>query len=234
MNCIIVDDSKIARASIKPLIAQFDFLNLVHECESPVEAFAYLQKEPVDLVFLDVEMPEMTGIDLIKNLDKHPIFILVTSKREYAAEAFDLNVADYLIKPVTLPRFMVAVNKAKELFESKDKEKAVVSPENNKEYIFVRSGGLLIKIKIDSIQYIQAIGDYVNIFTTEKRHTVHITLKNIEEKLPSDKFFRLHRSYLVALNHIDNIEENSAYTGKHPLPIAGQFKKDLLKRLNMI
>lgn len=233
MNCIVVDDSKIARAAIKPLIAQFDFLNLVQECETPVEAFTYLQKEPVDLIFLDVEMPGMTGLELIKNLEKPPIIILITSKKEYAAEAFELNVVDYLIKPLTLPRFMVAVNKAKELFEKKE-PRQVVNDARNKDYIFVRSGGILIKIKIDSIQYVQAIGDYVNIYTTEKRYTVHITLKNIEEKLPPDKFFRLHRSYLVALNHIDNIEENSAYTGKHPLPIAGQFKKDLLRRLNMI
>lgn len=232
MNCIVVDDSKIARETIKLLIEQFSFLKLVQECESPVEAFEYLKKEPVDLVFLDVEMPGMSGIDLIKNLDKHPIIILVTSKKDYAVEAFELNVADYLIKPVNLSRFMVAVTKARELFENKDQKQEV--NENNKEYIFVRSGGLLIKIKLENIQYIQAIGDYVNIFTPEKRHTVHITLKNIEEKLPSDKFFRLHRSYLVSLSHIDNIEENSAYTGKHPLPIAGQFKKELLRKLNMI
>ncbi|MFY9309041.1 MAG: LytTR family DNA-binding domain-containing protein [Bacteroidia bacterium] len=233
MNCIVVDDSKIARAAIKPLIAQFEFLNLVQECETPVEAFNYLKKEPVDLIFLDVEMPGMTGLELIKNLEKPPIIILITSKKEYAAEAFDLNVVDYLIKPLSLPRFMVAVNKAKDLFEKKE-PRQVVNDARSKDYIFVRSGGILIKIKIDSIQYVQAIGDYVNIYTTEKRYTVHITLKNIEEKLPADKFFRLHRSYLVALNHIDNIEENSAYTGKHPLPIAGQFKKDLLRRLNMI
>jgi DNA-binding LytR/AlgR family response regulator len=232
MNCIIVDDSKIARETIKLLIEQFSFLNLIKECETPVEAFEYLKKESVDLVFLDVEMPGMSGLDLLKNLDKHPIVILVTSKKDYAVEAFELNVVDYLIKPVNLSRFMVAVNKAKELFENRD-QKAVING-NNKEYIFVRSSGLLIKIKLDNIQYIQAIGDYVNIFTPEKRYTVHITLKNIEEKLPSDKFFRLHRSYLVSLNHIDNIEENSAYTGKHPLPIAGQFKKELLRKLNMI
>ncbi len=234
MNCIVVDDSKIARAAIKPLIEQFNFLNLVQECETPVEAFAYLKKEPVDLIFLDVEMPGMSGLELIKNLENPPIIILITSKKDYAAEAFDLNVVDYLVKPITLSRFMVAVTKAKELFEKKEPKQQVLSDGRSKDYIFVRSGGILIKIKIDNIQYIQAIGDYVNIYTPEKRYTVHITLKNIEEKLPADKFFRLHRSYLAALNHIDNIEENSAYTGKHPLPIAGQFKKDLLRRLNMI
>ena len=230
MNCIIVDDSQIARETLKSLIEQFSFLTLVKECKNPLEAFNYLKSKPVDLVFLDVEMPEMTGLDLIKNLDKRPIIILVTSRKDYAVEAFALNVADYLVKPVDRSRFMIAVSKAKDLYEnskSDGKGKEV-------EYIFVRSNSVLTKIKIADIKHIQAMGDYVNIFTTDKRHTVHITLKDIEEKLPPDKFYRLHRSYLVALDHIDNIEEGSAYTGKHPLPISELFKKDLLKKLNLI
>ncbi len=229
MKCIIVDDSPIARETLRSLIAQFDFLNLVQECENAVEAFNYLKKESVDLVFLDVEMPEMTGIDLIKNLDKHPMVILVTSRQDYAVEAFSLNVIDYLVKPVERTRFMTAVSKAKELFENSNS-----SVSKDIEYIFVRSNGVLLKIRISDIKYIQAMGDYVNIFTSEKRHSVHITLKDIEEKLPSDKFYRLHRSYLIALDHIDNIEESSAYTGKHPVPISEQFKKGLLKKLNLI
>ena len=230
MNCIVVDDSKIARETLKSLIAQFNFLNLVHECENSMDAFNYIKNEPVDLVFLDVEMPEMTGIELLKNLDKRPIVILVTSRKNYAVEAFALNVTDYLVKPVERSRFMVAISKAKEIFESS------ILKNNGKdvEYIFVRSNNVLVKIKITDIKYIQAMGDYVNIFTTDKRHVVHITLKDIEERLPSDKFYRLHRSYLVALDHIDNIEESSAYTGKHPVPISEQFKKGLLKKLNLI
>jgi DNA-binding LytR/AlgR family response regulator len=236
MNCIVVDDNKMAREVIKQLIAQIDFLNLKQECSSPIEAFNYLKKEPVDLVFLDIEMPEMTGIELIKNLSTHPIVILITTKKEYAVEAFELNVADYLIKPVSFPRFMVAVSRAKELFESKDHKIEVGSDkEKDKDYIFVRSNSVLTKIRINDIIYIQALGDYVNIFTVDgKRFTVHITLKSIEEKLRNGKFFRLHRSYLVALDHIDNVEENTAYVGKHPLSIGEQYKKELLKRLNLI
>src|ERR1700741_4561591 len=119
MDCIVIDDSKMARTAVKQLISQVSFLNLKKECSSPVEAFNYLKTEDVDLIFLDVEMPEMTGIELIKNLKSRPIIILITSKKEYAVEAFELNVADYLIKPVTMPRFMVAVDRAKELFDSK-------------------------------------------------------------------------------------------------------------------
>ncbi|MCW3070273.1 MAG: DNA-binding response regulator [Bacteroidetes bacterium] len=234
MNCIIVDDNKMARTAIKQMITQVDFLNLKHECENPIEAFNYLKRESIDLVFLDVEMPEMTGIELIKNLETRPIIIMITTKQEYAVEAFELNVADYLIKPVSMTRFMVAVARAKELFEKKD-NKIEMSSDKDKEYIFVRSNSVLTKIRIKEIIYVQALGDYVNIFTADnKRHTVHITLKAIEEKLQSSKFFRLHRSYLVALDHIDNVEENTAYIGKHPLSIGEQYKKELLKKLNLI
>jgi DNA-binding LytR/AlgR family response regulator len=224
-----------ARTAIKQMITQVDFLNLKQECENPIEAFNYLKKESVDLVFLDVEMPEMTGIELIKNLSSHPIIIMITTKQEYAVEAFELNVADYLIKPVSMARFMVAVARAKELFEKRDNKIEISGGDKDKDYIFVRSNSVLTKIKIKDIIYVQALGDYVNIFTADnKRHTVHITLKAIEEKLNNSKFFRLHRSYLVALDHIDNVEENTAYIGKHPLSIGEQYKKELLKKLNLI
>ena len=232
MNCIIVDDNKLARAAIKQLITQVDFLDLKEECDNPVDAFNYLKKEEVDLIFLDVEMPGMTGIELVKNLEKRPLIILITSKKDYAVEAFELNVADYIIKPVTMSRFMIAVSRAKELFESHDQKVEINSKQ--KDYIFVRSNSVLTKIQIKEIIYIQAMGDYVNIFTTNKRYTIHITLKGIEEKLPAGKFYRLHRSYLVALDHIDGVEEGTAYVGKHPLPIGEQFKKELLKRIHVI
>ncbi len=122
MNCIIVDDDKLARTALKQLISQVAFLNLKEECANSVDAFNYLKKEPTDLVFLDVEMPGMTGIELIKNLDKRPIIILITAKKNYAIEAFELNVADYIVKPVNLSRFMIAVSRAKELYESNDQK----------------------------------------------------------------------------------------------------------------
>ena len=232
MNCIIVDDNKMARTALKQLISQVDFLTFKEECANPIDAFNYLHKETIDLVFLDVEMPGMTGIELIKNLEKRPIIILITAKTDYAVEAFELNVADYIIKPVTLSRFMTAIVKAKELFESK--EQKIELNEKDKEYIFVRSNAVLTKIKINDITYIQALGDYVNIFTGDKRYTVHITLKGMEEKLSAEKFYRLHRSYLVALDHIDKVEEGTVFIGKHPIPIGEQFKKELLKKINLI
>jgi two-component system LytT family response regulator len=232
INCIVVDDSNLARMELKLLIAQVDFLNLVKECENPVEAFNYLQKEPVDLVFLDVEMPGMTGIDMIKNLEKRPMIILNSAKTTYAVEAFELNVVDYIVKPVDISRFLKTVQRAKELFDASNQKMELNDKE--KDYIFVRANSILTKIKISDITYMQALGDYVNIFTTDKRFVVHITLRSIEEKLPKGSFYRMHRSYLVALNQIDRVEENTAYIGKHPLPIGDQFKKQLLVELNLI
>ncbi len=234
MNCIVVDDNKMARTAIKLLIAQVDFLHLKQECSTPIEAFNYLETEDVDLVFLDVEMPGMSGIELVKNLEKRPIIILITSKKDYAVEAFELNVADYIIKPVTLSRFTMAVSKAKELFDNKDH--AVDNNEKDKGYIFVRSNSILTKIQLNDIIYIQALGDYVNIYVQDKdkRYTIHCTLRSMEEKLPSKRFYRLHRSYVVALDHIDTVEDNTAYVGKNYIPIGEQFKKDLLKKLHLV
>lgn len=232
MNCLIVDDNTLAREALRKLTSQVDFLSLKHECSTPEDAYNILKNEQIDLVFLDVEMPGMTGIELIKNLEKRPIVILISAKRDYAVEAFELNVADYMTKPVSLPRFMLAVSRAKRLFEANNQK--LNHNQRDKDYIFIRSNSVLTKIKICDIQYMQALGDYVNIYTRDKRFTAHITLKGIEEKLPGEKFYRLHRSYLVALDYIDGVEEGTAFIGSHPISIGKQFKKQLLTRLNLI
>jgi DNA-binding LytR/AlgR family response regulator len=232
MKCIVVDDNKMARTAIKMMITQFDFLDLKHECGDPLEAVNILKTEDIDLVFLDVEMPEMTGVELIRNLESRPIFIMISAKKDYAIEAFELNVADYLVKPVNLSRFTMAISRAKELYDHKHQK---IDPvENDKDYIFARANGVLSKIKVSDIRYIKALGDYVCIYTTDKHYTIHCTLKSLEEKLPASRFYRLHRSYLAAIDHIDTVEENAAYIGKHNLPIGEQFKKGLLQKLNLI
>jgi two-component system, LytTR family, response regulator len=232
MNCIVVDDNKLASAVLEHLITQIDFLTLKKTFSNSLEAYTYLKKEPVDLVFMDVEMEGMNGLELVKNLDKRPIVIFTTAKKDYAVDAFELNVADYILKPLAMPRFMLAVSKAKDLFDKSNQTSSLNS--KNIDYIFVRSNSVLSKVKITDIIYVQASGDYVNIYTKTKRYTVHITLRGIEAKLPPEKFYRLHRSYLVALDQVDAVEEDTAYLEKHPVPIGEQFKKDLLKKLNLI
>ena len=230
MNCLIVDDNKMARTSLRELISRIGFLTVQHECSSALEAYKILKEEEIDLVFLDVEMPEMSGIDLLKSLEKRPITILITAKPDYAVDGFELNVADYIVKPVTLPRLIAAVSKAKEVFDSSHSTGELL----DKDFIFIRDKGVLIKLKTDDILFIQALGSYVTIHLPEKKHTIHLTLMAIEKTLPSAKFFRIHRSYLVALDKVDRIEQETAYIGKNPIPIGELYKKAFLEKLNLI
>lgn len=230
LSCLIVDDNKMARKALSLLISEIDFLALKEECDHAVAAFNYLQNNAVDLVFLDIEMPGMSGLELLRNLEKRPIVIFCTAKEKYAVEAFELNVADYLVKPYSKARFLSSVSRAKEIFESSIQQ----GDSKEKDYIFIRANNQLTKIIINDIEYVQALGDYVNIFASGKRHTVHLTLRAIEEKLSAEKFYRVHRSYLVNIDKIDSVEKETAYIGKHPIPIGEQNKTILLKKLNLI
>lgn len=232
MNCVIVDDNRLARLTMRKLVEQVGDIDLLADFGDPLQAFNYLKENEVDLVLLDVEMPGMSGLELVRSLPSRPIVVLITAKEEYAVEAFELNVADYIVKPVTLARFLKAITRVRELYNSRN-EKLEWS-EKEKDYIFVRSNSVLTKIRISDIIYIQALGDYINIYTGNTRNTVHLTLKGIEEKLGTGNFYRVHRSYLIAVDHVDRVEEGMAYIGKHPIPIGEQYKKDLLKNLNMI
>lgn len=231
MKCLIVDDNKLARMAIKQLVTQVQSLGLVAECSNAMEAYNYLNSVPIDLLFLDIEMPEMSGIDLIKKLgNKRPLIIFTTAKKDYAAEAFELNVVDYLLKPITQPRFLQAVEKANEALES-NKEEVKVEEQG---FVFVKDNGVLKRISIDDILFLEAMGDYVKVHTPQKFHVVHATLKSIEEKVPQSKFVRVHRSYIVAINKIDFIQEGTITIGKTTIPVADTHKANLNKRLNLL
>jgi DNA-binding LytR/AlgR family response regulator len=196
-----------------------------------MEAYNYLNAVPIDLLFLDIEMPDMTGIELIKKLgNKRPLIIFTTAKKEYAVEAFELNVVDYLVKPLTQSRFLQAVEKANEAMESRKEEMKV----EEQSFVFVKDNGVLKRISIDDILFLEAMGDYVKVHTAQKFHVVHATLKSIEEKLPPSKFVRVHRSYIVAINKIDFIQEGTITIGKTTIPVADTHKANLNKRLNLL
>jgi DNA-binding LytR/AlgR family response regulator len=220
-----------ARMALKQLVAQVQSLDLVAECSNAMEAYNYLNAVPIDLLFLDIEMPDMTGIELIKKLgNKRPLIIFTTAKKEYAVEAFELNVVDYLIKPLTQSRFLQAVEKANETMESRKEEMKV----EEQSFVFVKDNGVLKRISIDDILFLEAMGDYVKVHTAQKFHVVHATLKSIEEKLPPSKFVRVHRSYIVAINKIDFIQEGTITIGKTTIPVADTHKANLNKRLNLL
>jgi DNA-binding LytR/AlgR family response regulator len=231
MKCLIVDDNKMARMAMKQLVGQVKDLELVQECEDAMEAYNLINSQQIDLIFLDIEMPGMTGLELTKNLgSKSPLIVFTTAKKDYAVEAFELNVVDYLVKPVTPSRFLQAVERANEAIAS-DKEEVKVEEQ---EFVFVKDNGILKRINVDDILYLEAMGDYVKVHTSQKFHVLHATLKSIEEKLPATKFIRVHRSYIVSLSKIDFIQEGVISIGKATVPVADTYRTTLNKRLNLL
>ena len=231
MNCLIVDDNKMARMATTQLVSQIPHLNLLGECSNAIDAYNMVKQHEVDLLLLDIEMPEMSGLELTKNLgEKSPLIIFTTAKKDYAVEAFEMNVVDYLVKPILPSRFLQSIERAKEVLESSRQEMKV----ENKEFVFIRDNGVLKRINIDEIIYLEAMGDYVKVFTQQKFHVVHTTLKAIEEKLPASKFMRIHRSYIIALNKIDFIQDGVINLGKIAVPLADAYRSSLNKRLNLI
>jgi len=217
--------------ALKQMVGQIQTLEVTAECENAMEAFNQLGSNHVDLLFLDIEMPDISGIDLIKKLgNKKPLIIFTTAKKDYAVEAFELNVVDYLVKPVTQSRLLQAVEKAQETLDS-DKEEVKIEEQG---FVFVKDNGMLKRISIDDILFLEAMGDYVKVHTPQKFHVVHATLKSIEEKLPASKFLRVHRSYIVAINKIDFIQEGTITIGKTTIPVADTHKANLNKRLNLL
>jgi DNA-binding LytR/AlgR family response regulator len=231
MTCLIVDDNKMARMAMKKLVEQVGDLELVSECENAMEAYNIINKQKIDLLLLDIEMPGMDGIELTKNLGKkRPFIIFTTAKTDYAIDAFELNVVDYLVKPIELSRLVKAVDRVKEAVDSNKQEVEV----KEKDFVFVKDSGILKRVSVDNIQYLEAMGDYVKIFTHQKFHIVHATLKSIEEKLPLSKFMRVHRSYIVALNKIDFIEEGVININGSNVPVADAYKTALNQKLNLL
>jgi DNA-binding LytR/AlgR family response regulator len=220
-----------ARMAMKQLVGQVKDLELVQECEDAMEAYNLINGQQIDLIFLDIEMPGMTGLELTKNLgSKSPLIVFTTAKKDYAVEAFELNVVDYLVKPVTPSRFLQAVERANEAVAS-DKEEVKVEEQ---EFVFVKDNGILKRINVDDILYLEAMGDYVKVHTSQKFHVLHATLKSIEEKLPATKFIRVHRSYIVSLSKIDFIQEGVISIGKATVPVADTYRTTLNKRLNLL
>lgn len=217
--------------ALKQLVMQVPSLELIAECNDAREALDSLDSKQVDLLLLDIEMPDMNGLDLIRKLgNQRPLIIFTTAKKDYAVEAFELSVVDYLVKPITLPRLKQAVERAGEVLES-NKEEVKVEEQG---FVFVKDNGILKRISIDDILFLEAMGDYVKVHTSQKFHVVHATLKSIEEKLPASKFLRVHRSYIVAINKIDYIQEGTISIGKTTIPVADTHKSNLNKRLNLL
>ena len=225
LNCLIVDDEPLARNLLKEYVQKVSYLNLIGTCSDALEAADALRNNTVDLLFLDIQMPDLTGIALLKSLQRKPMVILTTAYSEYALESYDLDVVDYLLKPVTLERFLRAVDKAAErtVPEQGSQQKAVT--EKASPYIFVKDGTKLVKVGLEDIRYIEGLKDYVTIHTKERKIISLQRLKALEEQLPADRFIRIHNSYIIAVHAIDVIHKNEVQIGGVMLPVSDTYKK---------
>ncbi len=238
MNCIIIDDEMMARAIIAQYVTSQTKIKVAEEFPNAIQAIKYLNENEVDVVFLDIHMPDFTGFDFIKTLKSPPKIILVTSDKNFAFEAFEFDcIVDYLVKPITEERFNKAIQKLHfrhpvSKSTEKNSGKADTVAEANEFYVNI--GNRLIKIDIPSVTLVQAKGDYIVIKTDSSTYTVHTTLKKIEDILPDNLFLKVHRSYIINTKKIIDIEDNSVLIGKDVIPVSRGNKPELIKRLNLL
>ncbi|SFF07759.1 LytR/AlgR family response regulator transcription factor [Thermoflexibacter ruber] len=229
VNCLVIDDDPISRTIVCNYINQVDSLYLVASCENPVQAMNYLHNSHIHIIFSDIEMPMLNGLEFIKSLSEPPLFIFITSHQEYALEGFEVNATDFLTKPFTYARFLKAVNKALELIA--DNEKEVIDVQ--KDYFFVKLDSKLIKLYFDEVLYVEAQKDYVKIYTnTGKPQLVWLNLKHIEEQFPPDLFVRTHRSYIVNISKVDVILNEEVIIGNTSIPLGMSYKENVLKLID--
>lgn len=224
MKCIVVDDDPVQREAIRSCINRVNDLELVGMYPNAIEARIALQKRHVDLIFLDVEMPEMSGIEFLASFKEVPQVIMVTAKKQYAFEAFEYDVTDYISKPVDMDRFSSAVQRARYYEDNLSKPDVDNS-------IFIKSDGVLVKLSVDDVYYVEALGDYIKVVTDEKRYIVHSTMKAFVAKLP-ENFLRVHKSHIINIDKIEKLEENTVFMTGQEIPVSRNNKKILVDRLS--
>lgn len=229
LKCIIVDDDMMTRRIVEGLIDRTEGLDRVGSFADAIAASNYLASENVDLIFLDVEMPEMTGLEFLASLSRKPAIVLISSQDKYAVPAFDMDVTDFIVKPVDYPRFLKAVNRVKEQEEQVELAKDALPGR-----LFVKVDTHLIGLDISQITMLEAMADYVRIYVGEKRYTVYSSMKGISSKLPDAEFMRVHRSYIVNLNKIDRIEDNTLSVAGNIVPVGVTYQKEMIARLNIL
>jgi DNA-binding LytR/AlgR family response regulator len=243
IRCLVVDDEELARNLLASFIGRLPYLELVRSCKNPMEAMTVLQEQKIDLMFLDIQMPELTGIEFLKTLPHKPVVIFTTAYPQYALEGYQLDVMDYLLKPFGFDRFLQAVNKASELLSLK--AQAEVKDQNQvqadsglaqgafpppKEFLVVKSEHKLIRLRFADIHYIQGKGEYVSFHTPKGQVLSLMSLKKLDDDLPDNQFVRIHKSYIVPLTRIDAVEGNMVHLGPERLPIGASYKEELLRR----
>ncbi|CAL1520078.1 LytTR family DNA-binding domain-containing protein [Chitinophaga sp. MM2321] len=224
IKCIAVDDEPLALEIMEDYIRKVPYLTLAGKFENAANALHFLQEEPVDLVFLDIKMPDITGIQFLKSLKYPPMVIFTTAYGEYALDGFNLDVVDYLLKPVPFERFLKAAAKANETMSATQQKGNTVDAAWLNDYIFIKTEYKIIKINLEDILFIEALKDYTKIYTQNLPVLTLRSLKSFETRLPADKFIRVHRSYLVSLNKINSVEKNTVMIANQPIPISDGYR----------
>lgn len=227
MKCLIVDDDPMARAMLEHFVDQHAATVFAGSCGSASEAANVLRSTKVDVLFLDIEMPEMTGIELVRNLKSVPEVVLVTSRKEYAVEAFEIEVADYLLKPVAYSRFMRTIERLNARIAPTDSAMA-------EDHVFIKTNGRLVNLDLRTVQWIEAQGDYVQVVAETDRYMVHGTMKKIESKLPERDFIRVHRSFIVRIDRVKDVEDTTLVVGAKVIPIGASYRGKFHQRINTL
>ena len=230
IRCIAVDDETPALDILEDNISRVPFLQLVKKCKNAYQAMEALQREPVDLLFLDIEMPGVSGLRLLKDMTEKPIVIFITAYRKYAADGYDLDVLDYLVKPVSFERFQRAANKALEYQELRQKEKDLVFPE----YIFIQSEHRLTKVFVHEILYIEGLGNYIKLYLTYSARPIlsKLSMKAIGEKLPAGKYSRVHKSFIVMMDKISSVHNDSIMIRETEIPLSRFYRDEFFKLIH--
>ncbi len=227
INCLVVDDEPIAREGMMEYIRQIDYLNPVAQCKSAAEAASLLKKNKIDLVFLDIQMPKLTGIEFVKALADPPLIIFTTAYTEYALEGFELDVVDYLLKPISFARFLKSAEKALNFMHAREKEVIITD-----DFFFIKCNGKIEKITMADVICIEAMANYVIIYTLQKKYITYLTFSGIGGQLPAHLFVQIHKSFLVAISAIETIDGNEIVTSLMRLPFSKSYKEDVMSRID--
>jgi len=230
ISCIIVDDEFIAREIIAIHISKISSINIVASCSNAMDAFKYISKHKIDLVFLDINMPEISGISFAKSINKDIKIIFTTAYRDYAVEGFELQAVDYLLKPISFERLLKAVNTYFEVYSNQ--QKAITEHIDSNEFMFVRSDRIMVKIDFNDVIYIESYSDYIKIHLSNKTIVTRETISAIEAKLPKKLFIRIHRSYIISIKHITSFTNEQVIILKKSLPISRSYKSKVLQLLD--
>jgi DNA-binding LytR/AlgR family response regulator len=230
INCIVIDDEPLARKGLKEYIADVDFLHLIGEFDSPLKAADLISRGEVQLLFLDIQMPKITGLEFFKTLQNPPPVIFTTAYPQYALDGFEMNALDYLVKPVSFDRFLKAALRSKEFYEVREKNQTGTSGPAA-DYFFIKADNKLVKLMYDDILFAEALQNYVVIHTKDKKYMTYLTFKSVEDYLPAEKFIKTHKSYIVSAARIESIEGNVIRIGTHHVPISRNLKDEVMDKL---